>query len=148
MKKKIIIFLIVVLAGIQFIRIDKTNPKTEPKNNFFSLSSPSEEISKTIKTSCFDCHSNETIYPWYSNIAPVSWLLKNHINEGREHLNFSEWGKYSISKKSSLKEDMTEEINSDDMPLSMYTLLHSEAKLSTEQKNTLVNWLKEVKSEK
>jgi hypothetical protein len=144
MKKKLLYILILVFAGIQFIRIDKTNPKTDPENEFISIEQPSEEIGNLLRTACYDCHSNHTLYPWYSNIAPVSWFLKSHINEGREHLNFSEWGHYSMNEQKNKREEIAEEIIKDEMPLSAYTLLHSSAKLSTEQKNKLSNWFKEL----
>ncbi len=140
MKKKIFIFLIVIFVVIQFFRIDKTNPKVDPQKDYFTLANPPEEIKTILKTSCYDCHSNETVYPWYSNIAPVSWFLKNHINEGRGHLNFSEWGNYSPGKQKNIMEDCTEAIEENEMPLSTYTLLHSEAKPDESKKTILLDW--------
>lgn len=142
MKKKILIFLVIILGVIQFFRIDKNNPKVDQQKDFFTLTDPSEEIKTQFKTSCYDCHSNETVYPWYSNVAPVSWFLKGHINEGREKFNFSEWGNFTSDKQRNILEDCEEEIETDEMPLSAYTLMHSEAKLDDNKKALLTDWLK------
>lgn len=130
--------LLVVFVLIQFLRIDKTNPPVQPDADFITRTHAVAGIAHVLKTSCYDCHSNETAYPWYTNVAPVSWWLKNHISEARQHLNFSEWGTYSSRKADhKLKEcvDMTLE---GEMPLSSYTWMHRDALLSEEQKQALV----------
>lgn len=142
MKRKLIISIpIVIIALIQFIRIDTFNPEINANNDFLNVTAAPIEISTILKNTCYDCHSNQTKYPWYSNLAPVSWMLKNHINEGREHVNFSKWGDYSIGKQISLKEECVEEIQDNQMPLKSYTLIHTKAKLTSESKQMLVDWL-------
>jgi len=138
--KKIIIICIIVIALIQLIRIDKTNPNVDFEKDYLNLSSAPKEISDLIKNSCYDCHSYETKYPWYSNLAPISWLIKNHINEARENLNFSNWGDYSENAKIGIEEDCIYVLTDNEMPLKSYTLIHNKAKLSNENKATLLNW--------
>ena len=99
MKKKILYGLIIILIIIQFFRIDKTNPVVNSADDFIELTNPPKEIATILVSSCYDCHSNESTYPWYSNVAPVSWWVKHHINEAREELNFSKWSTYNTKKK-------------------------------------------------
>ena len=99
MKKKILIGLVIVFVIIQFFRIDKTNPTINKADDFISITNPPLEIASMLKASCYDCHSNETKYPWYSSISPVSWWVKHHVDEGRDELNFSKWSTFSEKKK-------------------------------------------------
>lgn len=138
--KKIGLGFIVLLVLIQLIRVDTTNPDVDGVNDYSIVTNAPDEISDLLKNSCYDCHSNETRHPWYSNIAPVSWMLKNHIDEGREHVNFSEWGNYSFKKKMALQEECMEELEKDKMPLKSYTMIHSNAELSANDKAVLIKW--------
>ncbi|MEP2026185.1 heme-binding domain-containing protein, partial [Reichenbachiella sp.] len=97
-----------------------------------------------IKTSCYDCHSYHTKYPWYTNVAPLSWWIGDHIEEGREHFNLSEWGAYSEKKALHKLEEFYEEVEEGEMPLTSYTLIHGEASLSDEQVKKLVTWVKSL----
>lgn len=132
----ILAFLIVA----QFFRIDKTNPTIDITKDFIAISNPNEEVKRILKASCYDCHSNETKYPWYTNVAPVSWMVKNHINEGRKHLNFSVWGTYDLKKLDHKLEECVDEVKEGEMPMSAYSLFHNEAILSEAQKAVLVDW--------
>ncbi len=147
MKKKILYGLIAIVIIIQFFRIDKTNPNIKIENDFIEISSPPEEITAVLKSSCYDCHSNETKYPWYTNIAPVSWWVKHHINEGREELNFSNWGRFKDKRKDHKLKEAIEVIEEGEMPMDSYTWIHDEAKLSAEQKTLLIDWLKKTRKE-
>jgi hypothetical protein len=142
MKKTILLILVVIFIAIQFFRIDTTNPKSDPHKDFFTVSNPPEDIKTIFKNSCYDCHSDQTEYPWYSHIAPVSWLLKSHIDEGRENLNFSEWGDYSTDEQNEILEICQEKIKAEEMPLSAYTMMHSNAKLDEKKKTLLFDWFK------
>ena len=145
MIKKIVIGCIVLLVIIQFIRIDKTNPEVVIENDFIVQTNPPEHIQTILKTSCYDCHSNESTYPWYTNVAPISWWVKQHINEAREELNFSEWGTFKTKRQKHKLEECFEMIEESEMPLPSYLIVHSEAKLTSEQKNELVAWFKAEK---
>lgn len=143
--KKVIIIIISALILIQFITIDKTNPNVDISKDFITLTKPPSEIEKLLKSSCYDCHSHNTNYPWYSNIAPVSWIIKNHINDGRNHLNFSVWPDYKEAKKEHKLEECIEMVESSEMPMKGYVLLHNEAELTDEERKQLVYWFKSVK---
>ena len=145
MKKKIIVALLVVLILIQFVRVDKKNPPVELQNDFITLTNPPDEISILLKTACYDCHSNETEYPWYFNLAPVSWWAKDHINDGRKHLNYSIWGTYKPERQAHKLEEMYSEVEEREMPLLSYTIVHVDAKLTSGQITALTEWLKTVK---
>jgi hypothetical protein len=149
MKKKLIVpVIVVILVLIQFIRIDKTNPEAKASLDYFSVTNPPEEIKDILRNACYDCHSNETAFPWYANVAPVSWMIKHHVNEGREDLNFSEWSNYPANKAEDINKECYEEISDHDMPLKSYTLMHPKAKLSPEQLNQLQQWFISQKKNK
>ena len=143
--KKILIIFIVIMILIQFITIDKENPISDESKDFITINNPPEEIVETLKNACYDCHSNKTKYPWYSNVAPASWLIKEHINNGRRHLNFSIWEDYKEAKKEHKIDECIEMIKSGEMPMKGYVLFHSEAELTNEQKSSFIYWLRELK---
>ena len=146
MKKKHVITVIVIgiIALIQFIRIDTVNPEVVPEKDFLNVTQAPPEIANILTTSCYDCHSNQTKYPWYAQIAPGSWFMKKHINEGREHLNFSTWTDYTADKQISKKEKIVEEVEESEMPLTSYTLIHSDAKLTDASRLALIDWFKQL----
>lgn len=145
MKKKIGYSILAITIIIQLFRIDKNNPEVIQQNDFITITNPPEKISGMIKSTCYDCHSNETNYPWYSNIAPFSWWLKHHIDEGREELNFSEWGTFKEKRKDHKLEECAEMIEEGEMPLNEYTWTHSSAILAPEEKTQLISWIKETR---
>lgn len=145
MKKKIGYGLIFIVVMIQFFRIDKKNPEVNIENDFVAIHNPPEEVSRVLKVACYDCHSNTTEYPWYSNVAPLSWWLKDHIEEGRGELNFSEWGTYNDKRSNHKLEEIIETVEEDEMPLKEYTWTHVDAKLSIEQKKALIQWVQKLK---
>ncbi len=149
MKKKIIVGIGIVFALIQFVRIDKSVPDYEKSEDIIVATNPSAAVAAILKTTCYDCHSFESKYPWYSNIAPVSFFLKKHINEGREELNFSIWSTYSLKRKVHKLEEMKEMVSEGEMPLDSYLIMHSEAALSDSSKEKLLEWVDKLhKSEK
>lgn len=142
--KKIFYLLILLFVTIQFFQIDKTNPKIDESQDFIKIHNPSPEIAEKIKASCYDCHSNESKYPWYTNIQPVGWWVKNHIDEGKHHLNFSEFDSYSAKRQSHKMEECYELIEEDEMPLKSYTIAHKEAILDDATKEQLITYFKEM----
>ena len=123
-KTKILWAILGLLVLIQFIRIDKTNPPADPAKDFIALKNPPQAVANMLKASCYDCHSNKSTYPWYTNVAPVSWWVKRHITEGRQELNFSEWGDYTPKKAAHKLDESYEMVTEGEMPLSSYTLMH------------------------
>lgn len=140
--KRIFIFLLIGFVVIQFVRIDKSFPEYEKSGDFIEMHQPSKEVAAILVNACYDCHSYETKYPWYAEIAPISWWVGGHIEEGREHLNFSVWDSYDVDKQAHKVEECIEEIEEDKMPDPNYIKMHAEAKLSEENKQALLNFLK------
>ena len=145
-QKNIFIFLVFLFLAIQSIRIDKTIDPVNTSTDFIAVTSANSDITGILKTSCYDCHSNQPTYPWYTNIAPVSWWIKHHINEGSHHLNFSIWGSYTEKRKNHKLKECIELIEEGEMPMSSYTLIHKEAKLTDAQKMQLVEFFKAQKT--
>ena len=144
--KKISLALIAVLIICQFFTIDKTNPTSDKSLDFGNVTSASAELSMILKASCYDCHSNEIKYPWYTNIAPISWWIKNHINEGTEELNFSIFGSYKSRRQDKKLKECIEIIYEGEMPMSSYTLIHRDASLTNDQKETLINFFTSLRN--
>lgn len=142
--KKILIVLLVALVVIQFFQIDKTNSETDINQDFLTIHNPPAEIASIMKAACYDCHSNQSVYPWYTNVQPVGWFVKNHIEDGKKHLNFSEFGTYTTKKQAHKLEECGEMIEKGEMPLSSYTIIHKEAALTEAQQTELIAYFKEV----
>lgn len=145
MKTKISVALIVLFVLIQFIPVKKNQSTDDDFGilNYYNVDQDGE-IASILKTSCYDCHSNNTIYPWYNKIAPVSWYLAKHVNNGKKHLNFSDWKYMDDAKKEHKIEECIEMILEDEMPLTSYTLIHGDAKLSEAQKESLVSFFESL----
>jgi len=141
MLKKILIAVVIILVGIQFIPIERTNPPVTQDLN------PPENVALILKTSCYDCHSNETVWPWYSYVAPVSFLVAGDVNNGRKHLNFSEWDKYDTKRRSKKLDGISELVEKGVMPLSKYTLIHSDAKMNQEKIKIIKEWVQSTEDD-
>ena len=141
-KRNLLIAFLAVFALIQFKVIDKSPIEINPESDFLMIEQAPKEVAELIQTSCYDCHSNLTTYPWYSNIAPVSWWLKGHIDNGRDKLNFSEWDSYSLEEGDTLKVKSANMIEKKWMPILTYKIIHKESRLSDEQRALLIGWLK------
>lgn len=132
---RILLGLLIVFIAIQFIAVEKTNPPVTGELNF------PKEIKSVMQRSCYDCHSNETVWPWYSHIAPVSWLVSKDVVKGRDELNFSEWDKYSDKRRAKKIKEIWEEIEKGEMPMSIYIPLHPDAVLTAEDKELIKKWV-------
>lgn len=128
----------VVLVAIQFVPVTRTNPPVE------SDIPASPAVSAVLRRACYDCHSNETVWPWYSRVAPVSWLVAHDVNEGREHVNFSQWNRLTPAKQRETIREVWEEVSEGHMPPAIYLPAHREARLSDLDKQALENWAKSV----
>jgi hypothetical protein len=146
-KRNILIGTIALLLLIQLFRIDKTIKPVDPQNDFIAITKPNDnEVTTLLKTACYDCHSSQPSYPWYTNIAPVSWWIKHHIDEGQHELNFSDWASYSEKRKHHKLEECIEMIEEGEMPMASYTWMHKEAKLTDAQKIKLVEFFRALKN--
>ena len=132
---------------IQFFRIDKNNPVPTPRMDFLTIKNTPEATANLIRTGCYDCHSNEAKYPWYSNIQPIGWFLADHIKEGRKELNFSTFATYDVKRQAHKLYEAAEIVEKGEMPLDSYVLIHSEANFSPAQKEQLIKYFKLVESE-
>lgn len=140
--KKLAVFLFLAFIAIQFFRPEK-NIQTSPielKNHITASYSVPADVELILQTSCYDCHSNQTKYPWYSNVQPVAWFLANHVEEGKKELNFSEFSTYSLRRQFKKFGEIIDEVDEDKMPLKSFTLIHKDAVLSDAQKTTLISW--------
>jgi len=140
MIRRIILGLVALFILIQFIPNELPKVTLDNKNDLLANNDFPSEIEKDLRSSCYDCHSNETIYPWYSYVAPISFLVKRDTKEGREELNFSDWKNLSKKKKAKQLTHIIEEIEEGEMPFPPYLITHSDARLSAEQKQDLINW--------
>ncbi len=140
MWKKIFIGLAVVLVAIQFVRPAKNADWHRSDDDIFESHPASDEIRDLIHESCYDCHSNQTRYPWYAEIQPVSWWLASHVSDGKAELNFSEFARYSTQRAARKLDKCDEELDDDAMPLPSYRWMHPKARLTAEQKRALEAW--------
>lgn len=145
MIKKVGFAVIGVLIIMQFFTIDKTNPEVVLENDFIAVTNPPENVKQILQSSCYDCHSNTTKYPWYSNVAPISWWIKDHVDEARDELNFSEWATFGEERKEHKLEEMVEEVEEGEMPLKSYTIAHSGSSLSEDQARELAVWINSIR---
>ncbi|MFH0735105.1 MAG: heme-binding domain-containing protein [bacterium] len=132
MLKRILLIVVGIIILVNLIPVDRTNP---PVKN--ELKMPAN-VKAIIKKACYDCHSNETIWPLYSYVAPASWLVSGDVTNGRKHLNFSEW---NTDDQNEALDEIWEEIEKNEMPLKIYTFIHSDAVLSKEEKTVIKNWI-------
>ena len=136
--KRILFVLSAVFIGIQFVRPARTNPSIDPAKE---LHAP-PHVAAILDRSCMDCHSNRTRWPWYTSVAPVSWWIIDHVNEGRHELSFSAFGGYTQRRQTKKMEQICEEVEEGEMPLREYLWLHPSARLSEADRQTLCAWSK------
>jgi len=138
---RIIAIAAVLFVGIQFVPVDRSNPPVEA-----DVTTPAD-VKGVLERSCYDCHSNQTRWPWYSRVAPMSWLVTKDVHEGREHLNFSTWGLLSTKKQVENMEEIWEEVQEGEMPLWFYLPMHPEARISATDRAVLERWSDSRRSE-
>lgn len=141
MKRTIAIGFVVLLVIIQFFRGERNLGQAEASTDVTHFVNVPQAVLTTLKSACYDCHSNHTEYPWYANINPVGWWLNGHVNEGKSELNFSDFAAYDIGRMDHKMEEIAEEVEEGHMPLPAYTWLHSEAKLSDAQISEIIEWV-------
>lgn len=137
----IFIILILLLIVAQFFQPEKNSGEIDNNDLFSYISDIPDDIGSIIKTSCYDCHSNQTNYPWYSRISPLSWYLNKHIESGKHELNFSEYGDLSLREKLKVLQEVCEVVEEGSMPLKSYLLIHEEAKLTGNDVELLCSWI-------
>lgn len=143
--KKTLLALFVVFIAMQFYRPHKNIAKGNHTKSLITETNPSQEVKILLEKACYDCHSNNTEYSWHNNIAPVSYWLANHIDQGKDHLNFSEWDSLSVNKKDHKLEEIVDVLKDGVMPLKVYTWMHEEANLTNSQKESIIEWANKSK---
>ncbi len=149
MLKKIFLIVLTIFFAIQFIRPAKnitTNENDNIKNDISVVYPFPENVKNILKASCYDCHSNNTYYPWYNNIQPVGLWMQFHVDEGKLELNFNEFASYDKKKQHKKLEEIVEEIKINKMPLPSYVKMHKEAKLTQDEKYILTDWVNSVQN--
>ncbi|WP_282143626.1 heme-binding domain-containing protein [Cellulophaga baltica] len=136
---------LIVFVIIQFIPTDKNESDTTPKTDFMMVNKVPSKIESQLKVSCYDCHSNNTAYPWYSKIQPIAWFLEEHIKDGKAELNFNEWNEYSHRRKKSKLRSIVKQIESGEMPMESYTLIHRDAILSKDKNDAVIEFMAKLK---
>lgn len=143
--KKVLFLLLIVLVIAQFFGSEKNQGEIASIDKFIEETHPSVEVELILKQACYDCHSNVTKYPWYSNITPINYWMAHHVNEGKEELNFSKWSSYSVKRKDHKLEEVIEMVEEKEMPLPSYTWTHKEAKLTDAQIKAVTDWAEKVR---
>ena len=145
--KKIGIVVILIFAVAQFFGPDKNEGNLTSVEMFITETKPPADVRKILETTCYDCHSSKTNYPWYNNITPVNFWLADHVKDGKKHFNFSAWSTYSLKKKEHKMDELHEEVADKKMPLDSYTWTHGEANLTEAQIDAVVSWGKKVQAD-
>ena len=143
--KIITLVLLVAFVGIQFIPTTRNQSDLIPETDFMLVNKVPETIQKKLQVSCYDCHSNNTKYPWYNKIQPVTWFLENHIEEGKAELNFNEWDSLSNRRKKSKLRSIIKQIESGEMPLESYTLIHKDATFTEAEAEEMISYITQLK---
>ncbi|UOY05598.1 heme-binding domain-containing protein [Muricauda sp. SCSIO 64092] len=143
--KRILVGLLIALVLLQFWRPEKNVSTENVVADFEAQTQPSNEVALILEQKCYDCHSNNTVYPWYAEVAPISLWIDGHIEEGREHFNVSDWASWDLEKKDHKMDELVEEVEEGHMPEDSYTWMHG--KLSQEEKEMLMAWGRKVRTE-
>ena len=133
------------LLILQVLPVDRSNHEIDETKDFLLITEAPKEVVSIVKSSCYDCHSNHTVWPWYSYVAPVSWVVADHVEHGREELNFSEWKDYEFKRKDHKLEECVEAIEEGWMPDEGYVKMHEEANLTDEQRELLIAFFKNTR---
>jgi len=139
--KKIVLAFGIVFIAIQFIQPAHNKSGQVLPTDFAKIYEVPDSVKNVLQNACYDCHSNNTSYPWYSNIQPMAWLMARHIKNGKEKLNFSDFGSNSTRKQISKLKEIVNQIKDDEMPISSYKLMHKKANLTKEEKVLLMDWM-------
>ena len=141
---KIIFWFLIIIAVIQFIPVDRTNLAVDKKEDFVLVMQTPKNVQQILKKACYDCHSNETKYPDYAYVAPISWAVKNHVNNGRKHLNYSIWGSLNQDLKEGMLKHSVQSVQNYSMPMPGYIAQHAEANLSKAERVVLSQYFEEL----
>lgn len=137
--------LLLAFIVIQFFRPEKNRAAGLSKNDISTIYAVPDDVQTILKTSCYDCHSNNTVYPWYAEVQPVAWWLNDHIKDGKGDLNFSEFAAYRIRRQYKKLEEINDLVKKGEMPLDSYLWIHNDAALKESQRLTIATWVTAVR---
>jgi hypothetical protein len=147
MAKKILVVVLIVLILIQFIHPARNKAEGAQPNHISKLYPVPSRVKIILDKACVDCHSNNTIYPWYSKIQPVDWWMTHHVNEGKDELNFDEFSTYNLRRQYHKLEEVSKLVKDEEMPISSYTWIHKDAILSKDEESTIIDWADSIRSD-
>ena len=144
MGRKLVGLVALVIAGVQLIPVDRSNP-VEASHAIYASEPVPASVRAIFEDSCKNCHSNQTAWPWYSYVAPLSWIIANDVHSGRRHLNLSEWSAYPPEKREQKLDDICDEVTNGEMPDGKYLLIHRKARLTQPQRESVCDWVESVR---
>jgi hypothetical protein len=144
MIRKILLGLIILVVVMQLFRPERNSSLSSSRNSLERNYVTSQRVSGILRTSCYDCHSNNTVYPWYSNFQPFAWWQQKHVNDGKKELNFDVFNTYTAKKKKHKLDEVIDVVQDDEMPLGSYSLIHRSAALSNANKDELITWARQL----
>jgi hypothetical protein len=142
-RSKVLLIIFVILLGIQLYRPARSNPAENPAHTLAANAQVPPDVQQILSHSCNDCHSSKTVWPWYSNVAPASWLVTSDVNDGRRHLNLSEWTNYKTDRQQRKLSQICEEVSEGGMPLRQYAWIHTDTPLNQQQRDAVCQWTKD-----
>lgn len=143
--KFIALVLLVAFVCVQFVPTVRNQSASTPKTDFMLVNTVPKNIKEKLQVGCYDCHSNNTNYPWYNKIQPVAWFLEDHIKKGKAELNFNEWDDYSDRRKNSKLKSIINQIKDDEMPMKSYTYIHNDAIFSADEKKEMIQFMEQLR---
>ena len=139
-RKHVVLGVFTAAVAAQIVPMATTNPPVEPTDSIYAKLSVPPVVAGIFERSCLDCHSSQTAWPWYSRVAPISWLIVSDVNRGRSELNLSEWGRYTPRRKDRKLKEICDQVRSGEMPMKVYTLVHPRAKLTDPDRKAMCDW--------
>lgn len=144
-RKRMGLVAVALAAGAQLVPLDRSNPPVEASHAIYASEPVPANVRAIFENSCKNCHSNQTAWPWYSYVAPFSWVILNDVHSGRRHLNLSEWSAYAPKKRGEKLEDICDEVSNGEMPDGKYLLIHRKAKLTQPQRESVCDWVESTR---
>jgi len=138
--KQIAVAIVVLFIAMQLVPVDRHNPTVEPGQTLYSMTPVPPGVRSVFDSSCNDCHSNETRWPWYARVSPASWIVAHDVQKARREMNFSEWGTYSPEKREDKLEEICEQVVNGDMPDGKYAFLHPKSRPTAKQRDAVCKW--------
>ena len=138
--RKLGLAVLALLVAIQFIPVNRNNPCTDPRQTIYATLTVPASVRTVFERSCQNCHTNQTVWPWYSYVAPVSWMITRDVHQARKAMNLSEWGRYSQNKRTDKLEEICEQVTNGEMPDRKYAFIHRRAHPTAQERDAVCQW--------